>query len=189
MILPRSMVKIMVVKKKTRKNMKKMNQMKRIQLVHPPKILRSIVIIFLQYFIQELLSSQKMPLTIYHVRKCFITQIKPIPGSQSKIRRVRLIYANCCIAGKSKFVKHPIVDTKTGWHWFTKATRASDFTTYGVGITLYFQFLKFLATIFFVMSIVSIPAYIFFSSGNSSTQETSADLKTQLASLSLGNIG
>lgn len=75
-------------------------------------------------------------------------------------------------------MKHPLFDTKTGWHWFTKETRASDFTTYGVGITLYFQFLKFLATMFLIMTVVSIPAYIFFSSGNSSVQQTSTDLKT-----------
>jgi hypothetical protein len=91
--------------------------------------------------------------------------------------------------GKSKFVKHPIFDTKNGWHWFTKASRASEFTTYGVGMTLYFQFLKFLAMMFFILAFLNIPAYIFFASGNPSALETSKDLKAQLASLSLGNIG
>jgi hypothetical protein len=92
-------------------------------------------------------------------------------------------------AGKSKFVKHPIYDTKTGCHWFTKASRASEFTTYGVGMTLYFQFLKFLAIMFLILAFINIPAYIFFASGNPSAMETSKDLKAQLASLSLGNIG
>ena len=81
------------------------------------------------------------------------------------------------IAGKSKFVKHPIFDTKTGMHWFTKASRASEFTTYGVGMTLYFQFLKFLTMMFLILAFVNIPAYIFFASGNSSALETSKDLK------------
>jgi hypothetical protein len=93
------------------------------------------------------------------------------------------------IAGKSKFVKHPIFDTKTGMHWFTKQSRASDFTAYGVGITLYFQFLKFLAIMFFIFSVISGPAYIFYSSGNPSAQDNNSGLKGQLASLSLGNIG
>jgi len=74
-------------------------------------------------------------------------------------------------------------------HWFTKQARASDFTTYGVGITLYFQFLKFLATIFLIFSLISGPAYIFFASGNPSREDGNSDLKSQLASLSLGNIG
>ncbi len=86
-------------------------------------------------------------------------------------------------------MKHPVFDTKTGSHWFTKASRASEFTTYGVGMTLYFQFLKFLAVMFFILALLNVPAYIFFSSGNSSALETSKDLKAQLSSLSLGNIG
>ena len=86
-------------------------------------------------------------------------------------------------------MKHPIVETKTGWHWFTKAARASEFTSYGVGITLYFQFLKFLAIMFFILMVVSCPAYIFFASGNPSRQDGNSGLKASLASLSLGNIG
>lgn len=86
-------------------------------------------------------------------------------------------------------MKHPIIDTKTGWHWFTKAARASDFTSYGVGITLYFQFLKFLAIMFLILTVVSGPAYIFFASGNPSRQDGNSGLKESLASLSLGNIG
>ena len=74
-------------------------------------------------------------------------------------------------------MKHPIFDTITGWHWFTKAARASDFTAYGVGITLYFQFLKFLAIMFLIFSLVSGPAYIFFASGNPSRQDGDSGLK------------
>ncbi len=74
-------------------------------------------------------------------------------------------------------MKHPIIDTKIGWHWFTKAARASDFTSYGVGITLYFQFLKFLAAMFLILTVVSGPAYIFFASGNPSRQDGDSGLK------------
>ena len=79
-------------------------------------------------------------------------------------------------AGKSKFVKHPVFETKTGMHWFNKASRHSEFTTYGVGMTLYFQFLKFLAVMFFILALINVPAFIFFSGGNSSSLEQSKDL-------------
>lgn len=69
-------------------------------------------------------------------------------------------------AGKPKFVKHPICDTKTGWAWCTKEVRSSEFTNYGVGVTLYFQFLKFLSTAFAILTILSLPAFIFYKSGS-----------------------
>lgn len=117
-----------------------------------------------------------MPAMACHVRRCSIILIKHIRGCLSETRRVTYYLINL-LAGKSKFVKHPLIDTKTGWHWFTKASRASEFTTYGVGMTLYFQFLKFLTMMFFILAFVNIPAYIFFASGNSSALETSKDLK------------
>lgn len=40
---------------------------------------------------------------------------------------------------------------------------------------------------FFILTIINIPAYIFFYSGNN--KEASGDLKSGLAQLSLGNIG
>jgi hypothetical protein len=139
-------------------------------------------------YIQGLQSLLKMPAMDCHVRRCNTILIKCTQGCLSETRRV-INFQIKLLAGKSKFVKHPIFDTKTGWHWFTKASRASEFTTYGVGMTLYFQFLKFLAMMFFILAFLNIPAYIFFASGNPSALETSKDLKAQLASLSLGNIG
>jgi hypothetical protein len=118
-----------------------------------------------------------MPVTVYLAGKCNIILTKRIPESLSKIRKVPFFTLNLS-AGKSKFVRHPICDTKTGMHWFTKAARASDFTTYGVGMTLYFQFLKFLSLMFLIMTVISAPAYIFFASGNPARQEASSDLKT-----------
>jgi hypothetical protein len=117
-----------------------------------------------------------MPAMGCHVRRCSIILIKHIQGSLSETRRVTNYQINP-VAGKSKFVMHPLFDTKTGSHWFTKASRASEFTTYGVGMTLYFQFLKFLTMMFLILAFVNIPAYIFFASGNSSALETSKDLK------------
>ncbi len=72
-----------------------------------------------------------------------------------------------------------MVETVTGWVWCTKGMRQSDFTPYGVGVTLYFQFLKFLCSMFFILTVLNIPAYIFFYSGNN--KDTSGDLKSGLA--------
>jgi len=49
--------------------------------------------------------------------------------------------------------------------------RESEFSPYGVGVTLYFQFLKFLSSLFLIMIILSLPAYIFFYNGNTSVGE------------------
>lgn len=85
-------------------------------------------------------------------------------------------------------MKHPVVETKTGWVWFTSTIRKSEFTNYGVGVTLYFQFLKFLSMMFLMLTILSVPAYIFYFSGTQS-DDGSGDMKSFLGKLSLGNIG
>jgi hypothetical protein len=89
--------------------------------------------------------------------------------------------------GKTRFVKHPVSHTKTGWVWCTRAWRESEFSPYGVGVTLYFQFLKFLATIFAIQMILSVPAFLFYYNGNTSVGE--GGLKAYFSQLSLGNIG
>lgn len=40
--------------------------------------------------------------------------------------------------GKNRFIKHPVLETRTGAHLCLKQYRSSDFSPYGVGITLYF---------------------------------------------------
>jgi hypothetical protein len=57
-----------------------------------------------------------------------------------------------------------------------------------VGVTLYFQFLKFLSLVFVFLALVSIPAYMFYFSGTQS-DDGSGDMKSFLGRLSLGNIG
>jgi hypothetical protein len=59
---------------------------------------------------------------------------------------------------------------------------------YGVGIVLYFQFLKSISWIFFIASIFSSPAYLLYYSGNSSSGQ-SQNIKSILTSFTLGNIG
>jgi hypothetical protein len=60
---------------------------------------------------------------------------------------------------------------------------------YGVGIALYFQFLKHMIYTFFILSLLSIPSYIFFFSGNSSGVAALDNIKNTLTAFSLGNIG
>jgi hypothetical protein len=59
---------------------------------------------------------------------------------------------------------------------------------YGVGIVLYFRWLKFMACLFFFMSILSVPALFFYHSGTVLDLENTPGL-TKLASLTLGSIG
>lgn len=123
------------------------------------------------------------------MRNSCIIWTRPIRGSSSKTRKVTYdLLPLHILAGRNRFVKHPIVETKTGWHFCLKQYRESDFTTYGVGITLYFQFLKFLCGFFLLMTALSLPAYIFFFSGNFSDDGSGA-FKQFLSRFSLGNIG
>ncbi|CDW83214.1 UNKNOWN [Stylonychia lemnae] len=100
----------------------------------------------------------------------------------------RLIEKNP-LTGKLEYKLHPYCKTKTGWHCCTKNSRKSDFSRYGIGIVLYFQFLKHMTIVFCLMALLSIPAYIFFFSGNSADTSNYSNLKYILAAFSLGNIG
>jgi hypothetical protein len=55
-------------------------------------------------------------------------------------------------------------------------------------MVLYFQFLKYIALILFFASLLSIPSYIFYYSGNSSALQQ-MNAKSILTAFSLGNIG
>jgi len=54
-------------------------------------------------------------------------------------------------------------------------------------MVLYFQFLKAVSWMFFIASIFSAPAYIFYYSGNTSNGQT--NIKSELTAFTLGNIG
>ena len=59
---------------------------------------------------------------------------------------------------------------------------------YGVGVVFYFQFLKYMACLYFVMALLSVPAMTIFYHGNT---ERSSDLELSavIAQFSLGNLG
>lgn len=96
------------------------------------------------------------------------------------------------IGGKVLFKKYPICKTKTGSNLCCFKARRSDLSIFGVGVTLYFQFLKFMIFAMFLLSFFSIPSYIFFYSGNVVGSKKGQDIsntKYVLTALSLGNIG
>ena len=65
--------------------------------------------------------------------------------------------------GKETYKSMPCIKTKTGYHGFcTRKRRQSDFDDYGVGSVLYFQFVKYMGCQFLLMSILGIPAMLFF---------------------------
>ena len=82
--------------------------------------------------------------------------------------------------------KRPICSTRTGWHCCRPKVRQSDLKDYGMGMVIYFQFLKYMATLYCLSTIISIPSMIFYYSGSPAT---SLSLSEVVPSLSLGNIG
>jgi hypothetical protein len=79
-----------------------------------------------------------------------------------------------------------ICGTKTGGFSIKSDTRKSDLEGYGAGIVLYFQFLKYMAIVFLIMTILAIPTCILFYSGNTTYD---GNFKGLLTAVSLGNIG
>jgi len=90
---------------------------------------------------------------------------------------------------KISFILHPLCGTDTGIHLCCKSQRKTELAPYGVGIALYFQFLKHMIYTFFLLTLLSVPSYIFFFSGNSSGVAALDNIKNTLTAFSLGNIG
>lgn len=91
---------------------------------------------------------------------------------------------------KKVYAEHPLWSTASGNHLCCKMFRKTDLAPYGVGIVLYFQFLKHLILCFFLMSLFSVPAYIFYFSGNATGQKLDvSNVKNLMTAFSLGNIG
>lgn len=64
--------------------------------------------------------------------------------------------------------------------------RKSDFKDYGMGIVIYFQLLKYMAFMYCLLTVISIPSMVFYFSGNPTDRIT---LNEIVPALSLGNIG
>lgn len=80
-----------------------------------------------------------------------------------------------------------LCSTRAGWHSCCfKSVRSSDFAPFGVGIVAYFQFMKYMACIFFLMTVLSIPTMMVFLSGSGNFELSP---KVMVTSFSLGNLG
>ena len=91
-------------------------------------------------------------------------------------------------ANDFKFKKFKVCKTKTGNFCCIKKFRSSKLTSFGPGIVIYFQFIKYLAYVFSLFTIFSMPSFILYSSGNIN-KNSNTDIKITFSSLTLGNIG
>eukprot|EP00347_Sterkiella_histriomuscorum_P019500 403341392 len=82
----------------------------------------------------------------------------------------------------------PVFKSNTGWHCACNKFRKSDLADLGVGVTVYFKMLKFMMILFLWFTILSIPALLFYYSGNQ-IQKDKISIKNILSAFSLGNIG
>ena len=94
----------------------------------------------------------------------------------------------------SKFRKFSVCGTATGWFCSCCCRKSNIQRELGVGVSIYFKQLKNLMMIFFLCTILSVPAFILFWSGRHlNNPDTSTDsgfrLNTFIASLSLANLG
>lgn len=63
------------------------------------------------------------------------------------------------------FGHHNVIGTHTGWAHCQKRMRASELKEYGVGIVLYFQFIKYLGCMLLLCTLISTPNYLLFYHG------------------------
>lgn len=64
-----------------------------------------------------------------------------------------------------KLVLHSLCFSSFGCSHCAKNMRQNDYSQYGAGLVLYFQFLKYLCIMMFIFTVLSIPSYLMFSSG------------------------
>jgi hypothetical protein len=83
---------------------------------------------------------------------------------------------------------YPLFSTRTGWHCRSKKWRNSDITELGVGISIYFKFLKFMMCLFAWFTFLSLPAYFFYFNGSESHKITNS-FQYVLSAFTLGNLG
>ena len=92
-------------------------------------------------------------------------------------------------AGAQKYQRHSICFSMTGSVCCMTKFRKSDFTKYGSGVVIYFQFIKFWTMIMFFLSLLSAPAFIFYYSGNILSVMKNPDMKDVFTAFTIGNLG
>jgi hypothetical protein len=71
----------------------------------------------------------------------------------------------------------------------TKRYRESEFAHYGPGVVIYFQFVKYMMWVAALLTVLSIPKFIFYYSGNVMSKQNTNDMKDVFSAFTLGNIG
>lgn len=76
----------------------------------------------------------------------------------------------------------------TGWHIPYSKLMKSDLDSLGIGVVLYFKMLKTIGVVFLILSILSIPALMFYIGGNGSSTSI-PHLPKVLSLTTMGNLG
>lgn len=84
---------------------------------------------------------------------------------------------------------YPICATHTGWYCLCKSWRKAEIRELGIGMSIYFKFLKYFMFVFLLMTALSIPSLYIYYHGDQVGDFTQLTLKQKLSAFSLGNIG
>ena len=60
----------------------------------------------------------------------------------------------------------PVCKTNSGWHCCVKRWRKTDMAELGIGLSLYFKMIKFFITLFGILTVISIPLFVYFTDGD-----------------------
>jgi hypothetical protein len=77
----------------------------------------------------------------------------------------------------------------TGWHACCGTSKKSDLDQFGVGVVLYFRFVKYMIGFFFLFSLLQLPALYFSIQSSLNFTSGASDYKTALYYTTLGSIG
>ena len=57
-------------------------------------------------------------------------------------------------------IKNILFDIDTGYHFCSGTSKNGDINKYGIGLSLYFKFLKYITTCFCIFAVLTIPILI-----------------------------
>ena len=79
---------------------------------------------------------------------------------------------------------------ETGSHYLFSSSEKSDLTKFGVGIVLYFKFVKHLIFFFFIFLLLSIPAFVLYGASYSAASSSeSLSYLELLTATTVGTVG
>jgi len=79
---------------------------------------------------------------------------------------VILISSYIILDGTVTYKKHSICGASLGCYCCRKKHRESEFAHYGPGVVIYFQFVKYMMWVSVIMSLLAIPKFVLYYSGN-----------------------